>query len=248
MSKNDPTRTVLVTGGNRGIGKAIGLALAKSRYDIIFTYNSGTKEAISTEREIVELGVNVKSYQVNLASVERLEDFTRKVKENGKKIFALINNAGIYSGKTLNEISNEDWEKTIDLNLTAPFYLVRNLHGIIEDGGSVVNISSVYGLRADAWAHGYQASKAAIIHLTRALAKELAPQIRVNCVAPGYIKTDMNREGWTNESFHNRIKKMTPMSRWGEAEDIANAVKFLIDPENGFITGETLVVDGGIGL
>jgi 3-oxoacyl-[acyl-carrier protein] reductase len=248
MSNNDPSRTVLVTGGNRGIGKAIGLALAKSRYDIIFTYNSGTKEAISTEREVLELGVNVKSYQVDLASVERLEDFTRKVKESSGRIFALVNNAGIYNGDVLNETNDEEWEKTIGLNLTAPFYLVRNLHSIIEDRGSVVNISSVYGFRADAWAHSYQASKAAIIHLTRSLAKELAPRIRVNCVAPGYIKTDMNREGWTNESFHNRIEKMTPMSRWGEAEDIANAVKFLIDPENGFITGETLVVDGGIGL
>ena len=136
MSNNDPIGTVLVTGGNRGIGKAIALTLAKSRYNITFTYNSGTKEAISTEREIMELGVDVKSYQVDLASAERLEYFTRKVNENGKRIFAIINNAGIYRGDTLNEISNEEWEKTIGLNLTAPFYLVRDLHNIIEDGGA----------------------------------------------------------------------------------------------------------------
>ena len=240
--------TVLVTGGNRGIGRAIALTLAKSRCNIIFTYNSGTKEATSAEEEILALGVKVKSYRVDLSSTSKLEDFTGKVKESRVRIFALVNNAGIYNGDVLNETNNEEWEKTIGLNLTAPFYLVRNLHSIIEDRGSVVNISSVYGFRADAWAHSYQASKAAIIHLTRSLAKELAPRIRVNCVAPGFIKTDMNREGWMNESFHNKIKKMTPMVRWGEVEDIANAVKFLIDPENSFITGETLVVDGGIGL
>lgn len=248
MSNNGESRTVLITGGNRGIGRSIALMLAASGYNIIFTFNSGKTEAESTEEAIKKMGVSAISYQVDLSSRTGLEEFTRRLKEKGQKIFALVNNAGIYKGDTLSEISDEDWEKIINLNLSAPFYLARDLNRIIEDSGSVVNISSVYGLRADPWAHGYQASKAAIIHLTRALAKELAPRIRVNCVAPGYVRTDMNREGWESESFHNRIKKMTPMSRWGEPEDIANAVKFLIDPINSFITGHTLVVDGGIGL
>lgn len=248
MSKNSNRRTILVTGGNRGIGKAIALKLAESKYDIILTYNSGTKEAKDSEAAITSLGATAASYRVDLSNVQELEKFTSNIKKSGKKLFALINNAGIYDGSRLKKIDNERWERIIGLNLSAPFYLVRNLHDIIEDNGSVVNISSVYGFRADPWAHGYQASKAAIIHLTRGLAKELAPRIRVNCVAPGYVKTDMNKGGWKDRSFHDKIKGMTPMSRWGEPEDIANAVKFLIDPENSFITGETLVVDGGIGL
>ncbi len=248
ISKDTKSRTVLVTGGNRGIGRAIALKLAESRYDIIFTYNSGVKEAKDSERAITSSGVSAISYQVDLSNASQLEAFTSEIKKSGNKLFALINNAGIYDGSRLKNIDNEKWERIIGLNLSAPFYLVRNLQSIIEDNGSIVNISSVYGFRADPWAHGYQASKAAIIHLTRGLAKELAPRIRVNCVAPGYVRTDMNKDGWNDISFYDKIKKMTPMSRWGEPEDIANAVKFLIDPENSFITGETLVVDGGIGL
>ncbi|MGC8561781.1 MAG: SDR family NAD(P)-dependent oxidoreductase [Thermoplasmata archaeon] len=248
MSKGNNNRTVLVTGGNRGIGKATALKLAESKYNIIFTYNSGIKEARVAEKEITSLGMSVRSYQVDLSEASQLEEFTSKLRKSGRKLFALINNAGIYDGSRLNKIDNMKWERTIGLNLSAPFYLVRNLHDIIEDNGSVVNISSVYGFRADPWAHGYQASKAAIIHLTRGLAKELAPRVRVNCVAPGYVRTDMNKGGWKDDSFYNKIKGMTPMLRWGEPEDIANAVKFLIDPANSFITGETLVVDGGIGL
>ena len=248
MSKDGKSRTVLVTGGNRGIGKAIALKLAESKYDIIFTYNSGLKEAKDSEKAITSLGASAISYQVDLSNSSQLEAFTSEIKKGGNGLFALINNAGIYDGSRLKNIDNEKWDRIIGLNLSAPFYLVRNLHNIIEDNGSIVNISSVYGFRADPWAHGYQASKAAIIHLTRGLAKELAPRIRVNCVAPGYIRTDMNKGGWNDRPFYDKIKKMTPMSRWGEPEDIANAVKFLIDAENSFITGETLVVDGGIGL
>lgn len=248
MSSNIERRTVLITGGNRGIGKSIALKLAESGYSVIFTFNSGTDEATQTEDEIRKLGVNVSSHRVDLSSRTELEDFSRKVKDSGTKLFALVNNAGMYRGHRLNNISDEEWERIIGLNLSAPFYLARDLHDLIEDGGSVVNISSVYGFRADPWAHGYQASKAALIHLTRGLAKELAPRVRVNCVAPGYIRTDMNREGWETSSFNEKIKKMTPMDRWGEPDDIANAVEFLVNPSNSFITGHTLVVDGGIGL
>lgn len=247
MSSEDH-RTVIVTGGNRGIGKAIALSLAGEGYDVIFTFNSGKEEAESTLEEIKKLGVEVQSHQVNLASKDSLKEFTKLLREGEPKLFALVNNAGIYRGTKLDETSNEEWETIVGLNLSAPFLLARSLHDRIIDGGSIVNISSVYGFRADPWAHGYQSTKAALIHLTKGLAKELGPRIRVNCVAPGYVRTDMNRGGWEDESFNSKIRKKTPMSRWGEPEDIARAVKFLIDPSNNFITGHTLVVDGGIGL
>lgn len=240
--------TVLVTGGNRGIGKAISVALAASGYNIIFTYKSDHKEARNTEKEIAELGVSVKSYKVDLISRESLTNFTQNITEIEPMLFALINNAGIYSGNTLNNTSNEEWDNIVSLNMSAPLLLARDLNKRIMDGGSIINISSVYGFRADPWAHAYQGTKAALIHMTRGLAKELSPRIRVNCVAPGYIKTDMNRSAWDDEKFNKWITKMTPMSRWGEPDDIAKAVKFLIDPLNSFITGHTLVLDGGIGL
>lgn len=248
MSSNPDSKTVLVTGGSRGIGKAISMELARCGYSIIFTFNSDGKEAEKTAAEISEKGVNAEAMQVDLTSRSQIEVFTTRILDRKEGLFAIINNAGIYNGNTLNEIKDEEWEKIMGLNLSAPFYLARNLNRIINPGGSIVNISSVYGFRADPWAHGYQASKAALIHLTKGLAKELAPKIRVNAVAPGYVRTDMNRGGWENEHFSERIKKATPMGRWGEPDDIGRAVSFLINPDNTFITGHTLVVDGGIGL
>lgn len=248
MSEVTISKAILVTGGSRGIGRAISLELASKGYDIIFTFNTDSIEAHKTAEEISRHGVKAEPLQVDLTSRSQIEVFTTKLLEKGTRLFALVNNAGIYQGTTLNETKDEEWEKVIGLNLSAPFYLSRNLNGIIVEGGSIVNISSVYGFRADPWAHGYQASKAALIHLTKGLAKELAPAVRVNAVAPGYVRTDMNRGGWESESFSSRIKKATPMKRWGEPEDIGRAVAFLINPENTFITGHTLVVDGGIGI
>lgn len=240
--------TVLVTGGNRGIGKAISMSMANLGYDIEFTYNTGAEAAQNVADSIREMGREATSFRVNLSSRSELEDFTRMLKVAGKSYSALINNAGIYRGSRLEETNDEEWEKVIGLNLSAPFYLSRDLNTAIADGGSILNIASVYGLRSDSWALSYQASKAALIHLTRGLAKDLAPRLRVNAIAPGYVRTDLNKGGWENEAFNSRIRKMTPMSRWGEPEDVARVAEFLINPENSFITGETIVVDGGIGL
>lgn len=239
---------VLITGGDRGIGRAIAFLLSESYYNIDFTYNSGRIEAEETAARIRNTGREVSYFRVDLGSRTKLEDFTKRIMDSRKTYFAIVNNAGIYRGTHLSETQDEEWEKIINLNLSAPFYISRDLNSIISDGGSIVNIASVYGIRSDSWALGYQASKAALIHLTRGLAKELAPRIRVNAVAPGYIRTDLNKSAWENDSFNTRIRKMTPMSRWGEPEDVARTVRFLISPENSFITGETIVVDGGIGL
>lgn len=248
MATRNAARHALVTGGNRGIGKAICMELARSGYEIMFTYNSGKDEALKVMEELSSFGPEPLSFQVDLSSRSQIEMFSKRIMESGLGISALINNAGVYRGTGIGEISDEEWEKVLALNLSAPFYLSRDLNHLMSDGGSIVNISSVYGIRADPWAHSYQASKAALIHLTRGLAKELGPRIRVNSVAPGYVRTDMNVEGWKSESFDSWVRKRTPMARWGEPEDVAHAVRFLIDPANSFITGHTLVVDGGIGL
>lgn len=240
--------SILVTGGNRGIGRAICLELAGAGYGIIFTYNTGSSEADSVREELLGLGTDPLIYRANLTTRTEIENLTRSIRASGRRLFALVNNAGIYRGTRISEVQDEEWEKVLTLNLSAPFYLARNLNDLIVDGGSIINISSVYGIKSDPWAYSYQASKAALIHITRSMAKELAPRLRVNSVAPGYVRTDMNRGGWESEKFSGRIERMTPMARWGEPQDIARAVRFLIDPVNSFITGHTLVVDGGIGL
>ena len=248
MGQIKQTGTVLVTGGNRGIGKAIALQLAGSGYDVVITYNSGSDEAEQTVKEIQELHVQSEALMIDLSRKDEIPSFITQLKESNPSLFAIVNNAGIYTGNTLSNTTNDDWEKVISLNLSAPFYLARELASSIVEGGSIVNISSVYGLVTDPWGYGYQASKAGLIHITQALAKELAPRVRVNCVAPGYIRTDINKEARENVNFRAKVEKMTPMGRWGEVEDVARVVEFLINPANSFITGQTFVVDGGISL
>ncbi|HLH86097.1 MAG TPA: SDR family oxidoreductase [Thermoplasmataceae archaeon] len=239
---------VLVTGGSRGIGRATALHLAKKGYDIALTYNSGEQESQSLSREISDLGRRALRFRADLSKKDEISRFCSDARSQLGKIFALVNNAGIYTGSTLKETTDDEWDRVIGINLSAPFLISRNLADIVTDGGSVVNVSSVYGFRNDPWGFPYQASKSGLIHLTRALAKALAPRVRVNAVAPGYIRTDMNADGWTDDDFRTRIERRTPMKRWGEPADIARAIDFLIDPESSFITGSLLVVDGGIGI
>ncbi|MEM0158898.1 MAG: SDR family oxidoreductase [Thermoplasmataceae archaeon] len=244
----DERKWVLITGGSRGIGKETALRLAKKGYNIAITFNRGEVESDEILSEIQEKGSLAKKYRVDLSQREAVGNLAKEVARDLGKIFALINNAGIYVGNYLNETTDEEWYRVMEINLNAPFKLSRDLAEMITDGGSVVNVSSVYGIRNDPWGFPYQASKAALIHLTRALAKALGPRLRVNAVAPGFIKTDMNADGWNDPDFRSRIERRTPMKRWGEPADIARAIDFLIDPESSFITGSILVVDGGIGI
>ncbi len=239
---------VLVTGASRGIGRKLSQELAESGYDIVMVYNSSNVEAEQARREIEDAGRSCITVRADLANSEGRAEVVNAVRERSIKLEAVVNNAGIYRGSRLYETSDSEWESVIALNLTAPFMLSRDLSKSVIDGGSIVNIASVYGFKSDPWAYPYQASKAALIHLTRGLAKELAPRLRVNAVAPGFIRTTMNEDAWSNDRFRARIEKMTPMGRWGETSDVVSAVRFLMERKNSFITGTTLVVDGGIGL
>ncbi len=239
---------VLVTGASRGIGRKLSQELAESGYDIIMVYNNSDADAEQARREIEDAGRSCISVKADLARKEGRDAVVDAVRKGSIDLEAIVNNAGIYRGSRLYDTSDAEWDSVIGLNLTAPFMLSRDLSKSIVDGGSIVNIASVYGFKSDPWAYPYQASKAAIIHLTRGLARELAPRVRVNAVAPGFIRTSMNEDAWSNEKFRTRIEKMTPMGRWGDPSDVISAIRFLMDRKNSFITGTTLVVDGGIGL
>ena len=239
---------VLVTGASRGIGKGIAIECAARGYSVAITYKSGRSEADSTREKILGNGGECEVFQMNATDDVSFRAFIRDYMSSGIKLDGLVNNAGVYRGERLEETTDSLWEEVMATNLTAPFRLIRDLRSTLNDGGSIINISSVYGIRSDPWGYPYQASKAGLIHLTRALAKEFAPGIRVNCVAPGFIRTDMNSDGWSDDKFRAYVEKKTPLKRWGEVDDIAPVVCFLLSRDSRFITGATISVDGGIGL
>ncbi len=241
---------VLVTGGSRGIGREISKKLADEGKNIIIHYNRNSQEAEKVRDYCEGKGVKTLAVSADLSSVEGISVIRKFVQDNAGSLSGLVNAAGIYEGNQLNEITVEEWESVLSVNLMPVVFLTRELVPMLEKGRSpaVVNISSVLGLKNDIYGLSYQASKAAIIHISRSLAKALAPAIRVNSVSPGFIMTDMNRDGWEDSHFRGKVEKITPMGRWGKVEDIAEMVCFLLSDKASFITGSNFVVDGGISI
>jgi 3-oxoacyl-[acyl-carrier protein] reductase len=241
-------KVILVTGAGRGIGRAIALSLAQAGADIMVHYNRNEKEALSLLRETGGKKEE-RLFKADLSKKEGVLQLARNVEERTGKLYGIVNNAGIYSGSGLSEMSFREWENVINTNLRAVIFLIKGLsHQLKKNRGCVVNISSILGLVPDRGAYAYQASKAALSHITKGLAMELAPEVRVNSVAPGFVMTDLNRAGWRNPDFRKRVEMDTPLGRWGKPSDIAGPVRFLLSDEASFITGQTLLVDGGKGL
>ncbi|MBX8631543.1 MAG: SDR family oxidoreductase [Thermoplasmata archaeon] len=241
-------KVILVTGGSRGIGRAIVRAVSDAGALPIIHYNRDERSARSLAREI-GMKTDGSLVKADISSPDGIERLVEYVRNAAGKLDALVNNAGIYSGNGIDEENFSEWDRVVDTNLRSHFFITKMLYPLLKERrGSVVNISSIMGIAPSAGAYPYQASKAALIHLTRALALELAPDVRVNCVAPGFIMTDINREGWENASFRREVEQDTPLGRWGVPEDIAGAVRFLLSDSASFITGQTLLIDGGKGL
>jgi 3-oxoacyl-[acyl-carrier protein] reductase len=233
-------KTALVTGASKGIGRAIAVELAAGGATVVVGYRSGKEEAESLAAELGGRAVQ--------ADVSSAEDAARLVEEAGD-LDVLVNNAGLTRDGLLARMSDDDWRTVIDTNLSSVFYTCRAVCRPMmkKRAGAIVNISSIVGVHGNWGQTNYAASKAGIIGFTKSLAKELGSRnVRANVVAPGYVKTqltDVLPEEATTAMLTN-----TPLARLGEPEDIAGAVRFLCSDAASFITGEVLLVDGGLGM
>ena len=233
-------KTALVTGGSRGIGRAIAVELASAGAAVVLGYHSGQEEAEAVAAEIGGRAVQ--------ADVADPADAKRLVEEAGE-LDVLVNNAGLTRDGLIARMPDEDWRAVIDTNLGGVFHTCRAVaRGMMKRrAGAIVNVSSIVGLHGNPGQTNYAASKAGIIGFTKSLARELGNRgVRANVVAPGYVRTrltDVLGEDLTGAMLAN-----TPLGRLGEPEDIASAVRFLCSDEASYITGEVLLVDGGLGM
>lgn len=239
-------KTVLVTGSSRGIGAAMAEAFAEKGYNVVLNYRESEKEALKLLEKIrgKTSAIAVKCDVLDFAQVLKMKEYT--VKAFGRAD-VLINNAGVALNKLITDTGEDEWDKLFGVNVKGAFNCVRAFMPCMLErkSGTVINISSVWGVKGAAMEAAYSASKAALIGFTKALAKEAGPSgVRVNCIAPGVIDTDMNR-GLSEEDCSALIKE-TPLCRIGTAEDVAKAAVFLAEAE--FITGQVLGVDGGFAL
>jgi len=240
-------KTAIITGATRGIGKGIAEVFAQQGANIAFTYSSSVDAAIGLEKELSSYGIKAKGYQSNAANFEAAQELAKNVLEEFGSIDILINNAGITKDNLLMRISEEDFDSVIDINLKSVFNLTKAVIRPMmkQRKGSIINMSSVVGLKGNAGQANYAASKAGILGFTKSVALELGSRnIRCNAIAPGFIETEMTAalpedtvKGW---------RDAIPLKRGGTPEDIANACLFLASDMSDYITGQTLSVDGGM--
>lgn len=240
---NTTGKAAIVTGGSRGIGRAIVLALAEAGYHVAFSYASNQAAALEVENAAKAFGVDCLAIQANAADVKEAQDLIEQAHKKFGRIDALVNNAGITRDGLLMRMSDEDWAKVLDTNLSGAFYTCRAASRIMlkQRAGAIVNISSVVGVFGNAGQANYAASKAGLIGFTKSIAKEFGSRgVTANVVAPGFIATDM-----TESVPKDKLLEHIPLARLGEPEDIAKTVLFLIT-SGGYITGQVIHVDGGL--
>ena len=238
-------QTALVTGGGRGIGKAIALALAEAGAEVVVNYSSSAAAAEAVVETLKSSGGQAYAVQANVAIEAEVDGLIKTVLERSGRLDVLVNNAGITRDGLLMRMKTPDWQSVIDLNLTGVFLCSRAVARpmLKQKSGRIINITSVVGLMGNAGQANYAAAKAGVIGLTRSTAKELASRgITVNAVAPGFIATDM-----TKDLDADAILKDIPLGQFGTQEQVAGAVRFLAaDPAAAYITGQVLQVDGGM--
>ena len=240
-------KTVIVTGGSRGIGAAIVKELAKSGYNVVLDYNKSEEAAKKIQEELKEKGINIEIFKADVSKREEVKNLIKFTLDKYKNIDILINNAGIDQIKPFTDITDEDWNNIMQVNLNSVFYCTQEvLENMIHNKkGCIINISSIWGQEGASCEVHYSCSKAAVNGLTKALAKELGPSnIRVNVVAPGMVDTDMNKN--LNKDDLEKIKEEIPLGKIAKPEEIVKSVKWLIEDE--YVTGQIISVNGGWGI
>ena len=241
-------KLALVTGGSRGIGRAVALRLAKMNMDIVFSYRGLEEAAIEAVKLCEAQGVRALAVQADAASREDCDRLVEEAARFGNgRIDVLVNNAGITRDSLILRMTDEQFDEVISTNLTGVFYMLRSVSKLMlkQKAGRIINISSVAGVRGNAGQINYSASKAGVIGMTKTLARELASRkITVNAVAPGLIETDMTLD--MPEKARVELTASIPFRSMGTVEDIAGAVAFLAGEESRYITGQVLLVDGGM--
>lgn len=240
-------KTAIVTGGSRGIGKSIVKAFAKHGANVAFTYNSSATESDQIVEELKDSGVKVKAYQSNAADYEAAQELVKNVLEDFPSIDILVNNAGITKDNLLMRMSEEDFDKVIQINLKSVFNMTKAVQRTMlkQRKGSIINMASVVGVKGNAGQSNYAASKAGIIGFSKSMALELGSRnIRTNVIAPGFIETEMTGE--LDEKTVDGWRQAIPLKRGGQPEDVADACVFFGSDLSNYITGQVLNIDGGM--
>lgn len=240
-------KNVIITGASRGIGMGIAKVFAQNGANVAFTYSSSEAPALALEKELSALGVKAKAYKSNAASFEAAEELVKAVIEDFEGIDVLINNAGITKDNLLMRMGEDDFDSVIEINLKSVFNMTKAVQRTFlkQRKGSIINMSSVVGVKGNAGQTNYAASKAGMIGFTKSVALELGSRnIRCNAIAPGFIETEMTDK--LDEKTVQGWRDGIPLKRGGSPEDVANACLFLASDLSAYITGQVLNVDGGM--
>ena len=239
-------KTVVITGSSRGIGRACAILFAKNNYNVVINYNKSKELAEELFNDLKEAGYSVDIFKADIYNRFEANSLINHCIGKFGKIDVLINNAGISQNKLFTDITDDDWNEMMGTNLNGIFYTTQKAlqYMLPECSGKIINISSIWGMVGGSYEVHYSTSKAAIIGMTKALAKELGPSnIQVNCIAPGVIQTDMLND--IDEEIIEGLREETPLMRIGTVDDIANCALFLASDKSDFITGQVISPNGG---
>ena len=240
-------KTAIVTGATRGIGKGVALKLAEQGANVAFTYVSSSEKALALENELQAFGIKAKAYKSDASLMKDTEELIKDVLDNFESIDVLVNNAGITKDNLLMRMSEEDFDRVLEVNLKSIFNMTKAVQRTMlkQRSGSIVNMTSVVGVKGNAGQSNYAASKAGVIGFTKSIALELGSRnIRCNAIAPGFIETEMTEN--LGEEVIKSWRNSIPLKRGGTPEDVANTTLFLASDLSAYITGQTLHVCGGM--
>lgn len=239
-------KRALITGASKGIGRATTILFAQEGCEVIVNYNTSDKEAHKVVQQIEKLGGQAHAIKCNVTDINQIGAMKEQIKKQFGTLDILVNNAGAYGIEKFDETNEKEARQSFEVNYFSVFNITRLFKPLIPKGGRIINVSSISGMVTSSSNPAYGGAKAAVIHLTKTLALELAPFINVNTVAPGWVDTDMARK--VSDDFTSNELKYIPLQRFSKPEEIAPSLLFLASDDSNYITGNTIVIDGGYSL